>query len=176
MAASSCSGAFLHENLKFSSASMRKLIIYPSTAELDPALCHEHRQTRGSQSQVTGKSSMNWGFVLLKNGRQLKMKGFVQMYWFSPNLTQDKVGSCWERRQRGCVSFSVSCALLMEGNIWCSGPSAALWEVIFKSFFCNGVKPFTRHLDHSVTWCLSQCFLPYERWMLLTSASGILSE
>lgn len=82
MAASSCSGAFLHESLKFCSASMRKLIIYPSTAVLDPALCHEHHQTRGSWSQVTGKSSVNWGFVLLKNGRQLKMKSFVQMFFF----------------------------------------------------------------------------------------------
>lgn len=60
--------SFRIKSLKFCSSSKQKLIIYPSTAEFDPALCHGHHQTSGRYIQVTSKFSVKWGFVLLENG------------------------------------------------------------------------------------------------------------
>lgn len=116
------------------------------------------------------------GICVAGKWQLIRTKVFCANVFVLLNLTADKVWNCWERRQSRGTPPSVSPALIIQESVWCSGPSPALWEVIFNPFFWNGAKSFTWYPKQWVREQRNHWFLHCERWMLYSGASGIHSE
>lgn len=82
------------------------------------------------------------GICVAGKWQLIRTKVFCANVFVLLNLTADKVWNCWARRQSRGTPPSVSPALIIQESVWCSGPSPALWEVIFNPFFWNGAKIF----------------------------------